>query len=602
MNKLIFILLFSISSLLSEDFQPDWAKGAVWYQIFPERFFNGDPNNDPDVNSLSGTWPYIKQTEWDITPWTSDWYTFQPWEINNGLDYRYQFQLRRYGGDLEGIIQKLDYLKTLGVDAIYLNPVFESPSSHKYGCQFYHHIDNNFGPDPEGDTKIWESEDHNDPSTWQWTSADQLFLHLIKEVHDRDMKIIIDGVFNHVGIPFWAFQDVMQKGEKSEFKDWFDIISFDDPSTPEDEFDYHGWYGIKDLAELKENENGLIHPIREHIQSIVKRWMDPNQDGDPSDGIDGWRLDVAEMVHKNFWKDFRKWVIEINPNAYLTGEVWWDDYSNNHMFNAEPWLRGDIFNSVMNYKFGDAAYKFFIDKKNQISASKFDRLLHSVIKDYGYNNVLYLQNMVDSHDTERLATAVLNPDRWIDHNGGTWNNWDLIIQKPNASDRIIQKSIITLQFIYPGAPFIYYGDEAGMWGGDDPDCRKPMVWPEFEYDNETAHHCDRLHDCDGKRPTDSVFFDQNLYNHYSQLISIRKSNPALIEGDFETIYKNNRTNIIVFKRGLGENQILAMFNGGDKPVKLTNKLFRGKMEDWELIFGKDNQFLDGKDSKIFLAR
>jgi len=602
MKKLIFILLFSMSSLVSEDFQPDWAKGAVWYQIFPERFYNGDPNNDPDVNSLSGTWPYIEQTEWEVVPWTSDWYSFQPWEINNGLDYRYQFQLRRYGGDIEGIIQKLDYLKELGVDAIYLNPVFESPSSHKYGCQFYHHIDNNFGPDPEGDAKIWDSEDHNDPSTWQWTSADKLFLELIKEVHDRDMKIIIDGVFNHVGIPFWAFQDVIQKGEKSEFKDWFDIISFDDPSTPENEFDYHGWYGIKDLAELKENENGLIHPIKEHIQAVVKRWMDPNQDGDPSDGIDGWRLDVAEMVHKNFWKDFRKWVIDVNPNAYLTGEVWWEDYSNNQMFNAEPWLKGDMFNSVMNYKFGDAAFKFFIDKKNQISASKFDRLLHSVIKDYGYNNVLHLQNMVDSHDTERLATAVLNPDRWIDHNGGTWNNWEFNIQKPSVSDRLIQKTIITLQFIYPGAPFIYYGDEAGMWGGDDPDCRKPMVWPEFDYDNETSHHCDRLDDCDGTRPTDSVFFDQDLYNHYSQLISIRKSNPALIEGNFETIYKNNRKNIIVFRRSLGDNQIIAMFNGGHKRVKLTNKLFRGKMKDWELIFGQDNQFLDGKDSKIFLAR
>lgn len=602
MNKLIFLLIFSISSLFSDDFQPDWAKGAVWYQIFPERFYNGDPSNDPDVSSLSGTWPYIEQTEWEVTPWTSDWYTFQPWEINNGLDYRYQFQLRRYGGDLEGIIQKLDYLKDLGIDAIYLNPVFESPSSHKYGCQFYHHIDNNFGPDPEGDVKIWESEDHNNPSTWQWTSADRLFLELIKEVHKRDMKIIIDGVFNHVGIPFWAFQDVIEKGEKSEFKDWFDIISFDDPSTPKNEFDYHGWYGIKDLAELKENDNGLILPIRNHIHAVVKRWMDPNQDGNPSDGIDGWRLDVAELVHKNFWKDFRKWVIEINPNAYLTGEVWWEDYSNNQMFNAEPWLKGDMFNSIMNYRFGDAAFKFFIDKKNQISASKFDRLLHSVIKDYGYNNVLHIQNMIDSHDTERLATAVLNPDRWIDHNGGTWNNWDLNIQKPTASERMIQKSIITLQFIYPGAPFIYYGDEAGMWGGDDPDCRKPMVWPEFQYESEISHHCDRLDDCDGERPADSVFFDQDLYNHYSKLISIRKSNPALIEGDFETVYKNNSTKVVVFKRSLGDNQIIAMFNGSNKSINLTNKLFHGKMKDWKLILGKNNQFLDGKDSKIFLAR
>ena len=449
--------------------------------------------------------------------------------------------------------------------------------------------------------KIWESEDPNNPSTWQWTSADRLFLKLIEEVHNRDMKIIIDGVFNHVGIPFWAFQDVMKHGKQSEFKSWFDIISFDDPSTPENEFDYHGWYGIKDLAELKENENGLILPIRNHIKAVVKRWMDPNQDGDPSDGIDGWRLDVAELVHKNFWKDFRKWVLEINPDAFLTGEVWWEDYNKNKMFNAEPWLRGDIFNSVMNYRFGDAAYRFFIDQNNQISTSKFNTLLHSVIKDYGINNVLHLQNMVDSHDTERLASAVLNPDRWIDHDGGTWNNWDFIIKKPSDDDRVIQKSIVTLQFIYPGAPFIYYGDEVGMWGGDDPDCRKPMVWPEFEYENETTHPCDRLDDCVGERPTDEVFFDQEMYNHYAKLISIRKSNPALIHGDFKTVYKNNRTKVIVFKRAYGNNQIIAMFNGSNKQVKLTHKLFPGKMENWQLIFGEDNKYLDGKKAKIFLA-
>ena len=247
------------------------------------------------------------------------------------MDYRYQFQLRRYGGDIQGIIDKLDYLKDLGIDAIYLNPVFESPSSHKYGAKYFHHIDNNFGPDPKGDEFIWESEDPTDPSTWKWTSADNLFLKLIQEVHNRDMKIIIDGVFNHVGIPFWALQDVAKNGEKSSYKDWFDIISFDDPGTPENEFDYVGWYGIKDLAEFKENENGPIPEIKDHIFAIVQRWMDPNNDGDPSDGIDGWRLDVAELVNINFWKEFNGWVNKINPDAYITGEVWWEAVSYTHL-------------------------------------------------------------------------------------------------------------------------------------------------------------------------------------------------------------------------------------------------------------------------------
>ena len=121
MKYLIPSLIFITTLSFANGFQPEWAKGAVWYQIFPERFNNGDPSNDPDISSLEGTWPYEEQTSWDITPWTSDWYEFQPWEKENGLDYRYQFQLRRYGGDLQGIIDKLDYLKDLGIDAIYLN-------------------------------------------------------------------------------------------------------------------------------------------------------------------------------------------------------------------------------------------------------------------------------------------------------------------------------------------------------------------------------------------------------------------------------------------------------------------------------------------------
>ncbi|HCK99360.1 MAG TPA: alpha-amylase, partial [Candidatus Marinimicrobia bacterium] len=226
---------------------PVWAQDAIWYQIFPERFRNGDPSNDPTIETLDGTWPYDKQHEWAITPWTSDWYKLQQWEDKNARGFYYNAQLRRYGGDIQGIIDKLDYLQELGVNAIYLNPVFESASSHKYGATMYRHIDNNFGPDPKGDIEIWNSETPDDPSTWRWTSADQLFLKLINEVHNRDMKIIIDGVFNHVGIPFWAFQDVKKKGRQSKYLDWFIINSFDNPATSEDEFEYQGWYGVTDL-------------------------------------------------------------------------------------------------------------------------------------------------------------------------------------------------------------------------------------------------------------------------------------------------------------------------------------------------------------------
>ena len=201
------------------------------------------------------------------------------------------------------IIDKLDYLQDLGVNAIYINPIFESPSAHKYGAKFYHHIDNNLGPDPDGDVKIWEKEDPSNPKTWQWTSARFIIFKInTREVHQHNMHIIIDGVFNHVGIPFWAFEDVRINGSESPYASWFSIKNWDDPKTAINEFEYEGWAGYQDLPEFSEDGQGLIPPIQSHIHAIVKRWMDPNNDGDPSDGIDGWRLDVAETVNINFGK------------------------------------------------------------------------------------------------------------------------------------------------------------------------------------------------------------------------------------------------------------------------------------------------------------
>ena len=254
---------------------------------------------------MKGAWPYSTPSDWQIHPWTSDWYKLQLWETGTGHDFYWNAGLRRYGGDLQGIINKLDYIQDLGITAIYLNPVFESPSLHKYDASMFHHIDNNFGPNPDLDREIWKQEDPGNPATWKWTSADSLFLQLIKECHDRNIKIIIDGVFNHVGTTFWAFQDILKNQEKSLYKDWFTIKKWDDPKTEENEFDYEYWMGARDLPEFKEDENGLVDVVKQHIHAIVKRWMDPNQDGDPSDGIDGWRLDVAEKVNIKFWQEFR---------------------------------------------------------------------------------------------------------------------------------------------------------------------------------------------------------------------------------------------------------------------------------------------------------
>ncbi|MFQ5585056.1 MAG: glycoside hydrolase family 13 protein, partial [Calditrichia bacterium] len=458
---------------------PGWAKDAVWYQIFPERFRNGDTGNDPTQEDIEGAWPYFVPGDWQIHPWTSDWYKLQPWE--SGIDWHRHFDwaepgqanfyasagLRRYGGDLKGVLDRLDYLAELGINAIYFNPLFESPSLHKYDAAMYHHIDNNFGPDPHRDSLIWAKENPVDATTWQWTTADSLFLHLLKECHKRGIRVIIDGVFNHVGYYFWAFQDVLKNQQTSEYKDWFIIKSWDDPTTLKNEFEYEGWYGVRDLPEINEDERGLVKGPREHIHNIVKRWMDPNGDGDPSDGIDGWRLDVADMVKMDFWRDFRKWVKEINPQAYITGEIWWEDWPRNKMFNAAPWLQGDAFDAVMNYRWGRAVKQFVIDRKKKISPAAFVDSLNAVFNDYPEENVFVLQNLIDSHDMERLASRIVNPDGWPDHDSNPSQNPDFDVRKPNREEREIQKLVVGIQMTTPGAPLIYYGDEAGMWGGDD---------------------------------------------------------------------------------------------------------------------------------------
>lgn len=613
-NIKVIINIFFISAFLFSQNKNDWAQDAIWYQIFPDRFYNGDKSNDPTIESLWGVWPWEHQKNWEISSWTSDWYRMQSWEQANGKDFDYQFQLRRYGGDLQGIIDKLDYLQNLGINAIYLNPVFDSPSSHKYGAAMYHHIDRHFGPDPIGDTKIMKSENPEDPDTWQWTAADKLFLQLINEVHMRNMHIIIDGVFNHVGLTFWAFQDVIKNLENSKYYEWFNLKGSRLPdkshlneykNLPETfipnngkSLQYTGY--VEDLPAFRQDEFGPIGPVRNHLYNIVKRWMDPNGDGDSSDGIDGWRLDVAERVQLNFWNIFGKWVHDINPNAYITGEVWWEDYWNNKQFDASPWLADNRFDGVMNYRFGDAMFNFFINDKQQIKPSGLQKLLESIIEDYGEERSFYLQNILDSHDMERIASAIVNPDRWMDHaNNLKWNQ-EFDIRKPNNDERNIQKSILAFQFTFIGAPYIYYGDEVGMWGADDPDCRKPMIWTEFNYENEVSHPCDLWENCNYSRPIDEVEVNNDLLNHYKSLIKLRNKYVALRSGTYKTHYVNDPIGIFAFTRKFEDEEILTVYNSSNKIQTISNKLIFESHKSWKLIAGNfDNNTIAAKSYAIF---
>lgn len=560
----VFALLTSChTNQYSAPAPPKWSESAVWYQIFPDRFFNGDTTNDPVISELTGGWPHdYKGENWKPSKWTGDFYERQSWENGNPeKSLGYFIQTRRYGGDILGIIKKLDYLKNLGITAIYLNPMFESPSLHKYDGSTYHHIDNNFGPDPEKDIKIWNAEVPDDPTTWKMTTADSLFFILVNEVHKRDMKIIIDGVFNHVGNTFWAIHDLEKNGKNSKFTDWFTILNWDDPSTPANELKWQGWLNIYELPELREDSLGIVSGPKSYIFNSVKKWMDPNGDGNPEDGIDGWRLDVAEKVATPFWQDFRKHVKAINPEAYITAEIFWDNWPENKMVNPKPYFEAGTFDGIMNYPWAALAFNFFADKKHSISADQFWSGLDSVRKNAPGNFVYSTQNLYDSHDVDRLSSSIANPDRWFDHYCSGMDDSTYKLTKPSKSDYQLLKLMALFQMTDVSSPMIYYGTESGMWGCDDPEDRKPMVWPEFSYQPEMADPWGR------KRTPDSVSFDYDLFSWYKNLIFIRKTTPALSHGNTERVLLTNpNQKVLAFKRSEKDQFAIVLINANQGPV------------------------------------
>ena len=575
MNKgQVFILMISlgISSLAAggtnklpplKD-EVSWANGLVWYQIFPERFRNGDLSNDPKPSEIPETGGF---PEWQISPWTSDWYAMQPWEKAQ-TDSFYSMKAvfaRRYGGDLTGVIEKLDYLKELGVDGIYFNPIFEAPSSHKYDASSYHHVDDNFGPDAAGDRRrLKEAGETEDPYTWIWTSADSAFLKLIQAAHKRGIRVIIDGVFNHSGNTFFAFQDIMTNREDSRYIDWYEILSWDDPETAEDELDYKCWWGYKIHPEFAEDENGLLPGPREYIFNVTRRWMDPNGDGDASDGIDGWRLDVINEVALPFWEKWSALVESINPEAMTVAEIW-DD--------ASEWMKAGGIDNTMNYLFARSSVDFFIDRETGFSGQEFAGQLKRIIDLYGKDRAHILWNLFVSHDTDRLASMIINPERDFDRDNRPYLNPGYKVRKPNDAEKKIQKQMTAFQMTMVGSPMIYYGEEAGLWGPDDPDDRKPMLWPDLVYDDEVSHPL-KGH----TRPVDKVAFDHDLFEYYKEMIQLHHEHAVLMEGDFAVCDKAVSHDVIAFTRYLNNQQAVCIFNRSDSPVdvKIPASIFRFK--------------------------
>jgi len=556
---------FQVDGTKANEFTtPAWAADAQWYQIFVERFRNGDTSNDP------GDFEYER-----LVPWNGDWFSTLPGEAageENFYNGEGNVWKRRYGGDIAGMKEKLPYLKELGINALYLNPMFEAESMHKYDTADYRHIDDNFGardskrhPKQLGNRELYELDgtpvapgyvQTDEPSTWKWTKSDLIFLDFIKAAHAQGMYVVIDGVFNHVGRASPFFMDVLEKGKKSKYADWFEITDWGDEKNwkPMDEpFEVHGMPGgiqwrawDKDNGHLpafkKNAETGLAQGPADHVNGITRRWLDPDNNPDTRDGIDGWRLDVAGDIPHPFWREWRKVVKGANPDAYINGEIWSE---------AQPWINaGDQFDAVMNYQFAYACVDFFVDQKLSTKPSEFVNRLVKLQYLYPMQATLVMQNLFDSHDTDRVASKMINPDRshYDDQNRLQDNAAETGYESRKPTDEEWKKIIqmVAFQQTFVGAPMTYYGSEVGMWSPDDPSNRQPVPW-------------------DDRGPYQSgVGFNKKIFDEYKKWISIRNSMPVLRRGFFAPISADDSTGVVVFERSLGEDRAIVVVNRSNK--------------------------------------
>ncbi len=429
-------------------FVPEWAKDAIYYQIFPERFSNGDSTNDP---------PNVEM--WDGEP-----------KINN-----------YFGGDLKGIIDHLDYIRDLGFNAIYLNPIFESNTNHKYHTIDYFKIDPHFGDD-------------------------DIFKQLIDESHKRNIRVVIDAVFNHTGTEFFAFKDIVKNEKNSNYLKWYDVHSFPvnlPPSKP----NYEAWWGIGELPKLMADNPD----VRKYLFDATRHWMKL--------GLDGWRLDVPNEMSHDFWIQWRKLVKQENPDALIIGEIW-DD--------ASAWLKGDEFDAVMNYRFRGACVGFIaLENRN---AFQFDSILAATRNDYPAEVADALQNLIGSHDTERFLTLCSN-------------------------DISKMKLAMLIQMTYTGAPMVYYGDEIGITGLKDPDCRKTMVW-------------------------DSTKWNTDIKNWLRKLVKIRNDYKVFKRGSVKSLISDAENKLFGFEREYENSKAVVILNMNDVAQNISTPKLLGYDRDW----------------------
>ncbi|MCK4658591.1 MAG: glycoside hydrolase family 13 protein [Phycisphaerae bacterium] len=490
---------------------PGWVADAVWYQVFVSRFCNGNAANDPPAT----------------LPWADNWAKL---EAAEQPPLRRRLFARRYGGDLQGVRSKFPYLRALGVNVLYLNPIFDATSQHKYDTRDHRHVDDSYGIANSRSRLTLETQD---PATWKWTDSDLLFVDFLAQAHRQGLRIVLDGVFNHVGPEFWAWRDVKANGRESAYADWFAVTDWGPP------LHWRAWDGPDGcLVNFRHFGDGLHPEVEAYLFAVVRRWMDPDGDGDPSDGIDGWRLDAAEKLPHGFWRRFRQEVKRINPQAVIIGEIWTD---------PGAWLNNaDQFDTVTNYRFSGPVIRFFSQDGSRYLPGAFVEDLAVARRGHPHSVNLGMLNLLGSHDTERAVTMLADPQRLRDPSGKIPKR-DLLKPDEDAYRRL--KLAALFQFTYPGSPIIYYGDEVGMYGGDDPFCRAPMWW----------------------RESSGLGYRVDVLRFHEELIRLRKTCPELRRGRFHLLLADDARRLVVFSRRYRGRETVVVVNGdiADHLVVLT---------------------------------
>ena len=525
---------------------PEWSKGAVMYQIFTDRFYNGDKSNDVK----SGEYYYInrqtKQVEnWDKCPEDFDVANF-------------------YGGDLQGVLDKMDYLEELGVEVIYFNPLFVSPSNHKYDSQDYDHIDPHYGVIvKDGGEPVAENAVNNDHATrYQMRSADPenlaasdaFFARFMEEVHKRGMRVIIDGVFNHCGsFNKWLDREKIYSNQgsyepgayESKESPYCSFFKFYNEDAWPDNGTYDGWWGHDTLPKLNYEDSPKLF---EYIMKIARKWVSaPYQ-------VDGWRLDVAadlghssEYNHK-FWQEFRKHVKEANPEAIILAE---------HYGDPSSWLAGDQWDTVMNYDAFMEPLTWFLTGMEKHSDEyngalygdgvSFFRSMYYHMSRMQTQSVLVAMNQLSNHDHSRFLTRTNQ----------------IVGRLASAGAKMAEFGInygtfreaIMVQMTWPGAPTLYYGDEAGVCGWTDPDNRRTYPW--------------------GRE-------DQNLIQYHRDIIAIHKEEEALMKGSLKYLYGGFK--VLGYGRFTDTEKMVVLINSGFDEARVKVSVWEvGVTDDEEMV-------------------